>query len=203
VRPLPDDFLNELALLPDAYLQHTDSIRQSGFGGGAERWRLEREAILDGMSRSGSFIDIGCANGYLLECLVGWGRERGLDVEPFGLDISPKLITLARRRFPGLDDHFWVANAWMWEPPRRFDFVYSLYDNVPLSHLAIYIQHLLVNAVAPEGRLIIGAYGSRTRNEPAFDVAEFMLKNDFEVVGTVSVGSVPEARFAWIEREAM
>jgi SAM-dependent methyltransferase len=199
MRALPNDFLSALAALPEAYLQHTDPIRQSGFGGGAERWKAEREPILDGVIQSGSFIDIGCANGYLLECLVEWGRERGLELEPFGLDLNAELIALARRRFPDLESNFYLANAWMWEPPKRFDFVYSLYDNVPLTYLADYIRHLLSNAVAPGGRLIVGAYGSRTRNEPAFDVAQFIKSAGFEVAGPVSAGSVPEARFAWVD----
>src|SRR5262245_39565713 len=36
MRALPDAFLKELAALPEAYLQHPDTIRQSGSGGGAE-----------------------------------------------------------------------------------------------------------------------------------------------------------------------
>jgi SAM-dependent methyltransferase len=198
---LPNDFLAEVAKLPAAYLRHSDPIRQSGFGGGAERWRAEREPILDGVNRSGTFIDIGCANGYLLECLVKWGRDRGLELEPFGLDISPDLIALANARFPGREDHFYIANAWDWIPPRRFDFVYTLYDNVPPTHLADYLRQLLANVVAPGGRLIIGAYGSRTRNQPAFDVAEFIAQMQLEVAGSGSVGRVPEARFAWTDNQ--
>jgi Methyltransferase domain len=196
---LPDDFLTELAALPKAYLRHSDPIGQSGFGGGGERWRFEREPILDAVTRSVSFIDIGCANGYLLECVVAWGRMRLLELEPYGLDLSSELIALARRRLPGLEDHFYVANAWRWQPPRRFDFVYTLYDNVPLNYLAEYIRQLLGNVVAAGGRLIVGAYGSRTRREPAFDVEDFMDRADFRVAGSVSAGAIPEARFAWIE----
>jgi len=202
MRALPDDFLTELASLPKAYLQHSNPMRQSGFGGGAERWRLERQPILDAITRSGSFIDIGCANGYLVECLVAWGRMRRLELEPFGLDVSTDLIALARQRFPGSEDHFHVANAWMWEPPRRFEFVYSLYDNVPLNYLTEYIRQLLGNVVAAGGRLIVGAYGSRTRHKPAFDVAEFMNRAGFRVAGSRAAGAIPEARFAWIEAES-
>jgi hypothetical protein len=68
MRPLPNDFLAELARLPGAYLCHSDPIRQSGFGGGAERWQAERQPTLDAVNRSGTFIDIGCANGYLRGC---------------------------------------------------------------------------------------------------------------------------------------
>ena len=199
MRQLPDDFLAGLHATAAAYLTHSDPIRQSGFGGGAARWRAEREPILDGITRSGSVIDIGCANGHLLECLVSWGSQRGIDLDPFGLDVSPPLITAARARFPGREDHFYAANAWSWEPPRRFDFVYSLYDCVPESYLADYIRRLAVHVAAPGGRVIVGAYGSRTQNLPAFDVAAFMQSAGIAVAGETSAGSVPEARFAWTD----
>jgi hypothetical protein len=73
---------------------------------------------------------------------------------------------------------------------------------VPLTHLADYMRHLLANVVAPGGRLIVGAYGSRTHNRPAFDVANFLTEAGLEVAGAVTVGVVPEARFAWSERQS-
>ena len=60
--------------LEDAYLRSDDPIRQSGFGGGAERWRAERSPILEAVDGDGDLLDIGCANGYLAECLVEWAR---------------------------------------------------------------------------------------------------------------------------------
>ena len=125
---------------------------------------------------------------------------RHFELEPYGLDASSELIALARQRFSGFEDHFYIANAWRWEPSRRFEFVYTLYDNVPLNYLAEYIRQLLGNVVAADGRLIVGSYGSRTRREPAFGVGEFMKNAGFSVAGSVSVGAVPEARFAWIQR---
>lgn len=70
---------------------------------------------------------------------------------------------------------------------------------MPRDYLAEYIRQLLGNVVGAGGRLIVGAYGSRTRHEPAFDVAEFMNRAGFRVAGSLSAGAVPEARFAWIE----
>ena len=75
---LPATFLSELRELEASYLQRSDPIEQSGFHGGAERWRAEREPILDAIMRDGELLDIGCANGFLLECLVEWGQERGV-----------------------------------------------------------------------------------------------------------------------------
>src|SRR2546426_5525017 len=133
---IPPDFLAHIRSLEDAYLAHDDPILQSGFGGGPGRWRGEREPILEaingdpsaGLGAGSNFLDIGCANGYLLECLVLWGRERGLSLVPYGVDIGPKLIEVAKRRLPQFAENFCVANAWDWRPGRRFRYVYILHD---------------------------------------------------------------------------
>jgi ubiquinone/menaquinone biosynthesis C-methylase UbiE len=195
---LPTDFIMELEATAETYLSHTDPILQSGFGGGAERWRAERAPILDGIDRSGSLIDVGCANGHLLEGLVAWAHERSLKLEPYGVDYSPKLIDLARRRLPQWADRFFVGNAWEWLPPQRFDFVYSIYDNVPETLLAEYVRRLLTRFAAPGGRVILGSYGSRTKRLPAFDLAEFLARADLPIAGHVTVGMLPEARFVWV-----
>ena len=118
----------ELKALEDAYLRETDPIRQSGFSGGATRWRAERGPILDAIDSDGDLLDIGCANGYLLECLVRWGEERGLMLTPHGLDQGVRLIELARGRLPKYADNFHVGNAWDWRPQRKYRYVYMLYD---------------------------------------------------------------------------
>ena len=97
---LPEDFIRRLYDLEKSYLAENDPIRQCGFGGGPIRWRAEREPILDAITTDGDFLDVGCANGYLIECLMNWGRERGLSLTPFGLDWSEKLVDLAKARFP-------------------------------------------------------------------------------------------------------
>jgi hypothetical protein len=70
------------------------------------------------------------------------------------------------------------------------------------SYLEDYVRGLLARVVAPGGRLILGAYGSRTRNVPAFDVAAFMRAAGLAVAGQTTVGSVPEAQFAWTDAAA-
>ena len=128
---LPAEFLSQLEALERAYLRESDPIRQSGFAGGAARWRAEREPILDAFKGDGDLLDVGCANGYLAECLVAWGRERGLKLVPFGVDQGAALVALAWRRLPEFAAQFWVANAWEWRPPRRFHYFYALHDCVP------------------------------------------------------------------------
>ena len=195
---LPAEFLEQVRVLERAYLQESDPIRQSGFAGGAVRWRAEREPILDAVERGGDLLDVGCANGYLVECLVTWGRERGLDLVPFGVDRSDALVALARRRLPECAARFWVANAWEWQPPRRFRYVYALHDCVPGEYLRSFVERLLGGAVASGGRLIIGAYGSHSRQEAPLDIARRLAALDFRISGESAGGDPVLSRFAWI-----
>ncbi len=198
---LPSPFLVRLGELEKSYLRETDPVRQSGFGGGNERWRAERELILDAVSGDGDFLDAGCANGYLLECLTQWGSERGVRLTPYGVDISAAFIGLAKERLPRYAAHFHTANAWEWHPPQRYPYVYSLHDCVPGGLFTEYVQRLLDRYVAPGGTLIIGAYGSRSKQEAARDIARDLAAAGFRVTGFSERGDLPLARIAWIRTE--
>lgn len=76
---------------------------------------------------------------------------------------------------PQFADHFFDGNGW---------------DRMPLDYLDAYVRRLLTDVVAPRGRLIIGAYGSRSRTLPPFDIA-----------GISSGGTPPIASFAWMNAE--
>jgi SAM-dependent methyltransferase len=142
---------------------------------------------------------VGCANGYLLECLLQWGSERGVTLAPFGVDYSAGLIELARERLPMFRDHFHVADASVWIPPQRFQYVYCVFDCVPQSALGDFVEHLLCQVVAPGGRLILGAYGSRSRREAPAHVDELLADLGHVVTGWAIAGEPETARFAWID----
>jgi len=72
----------------------------SGFGGGGQAWRQARHRITEAITAAGTFLDAGCANGLLMESVATWCAERGLAVEPYGTDLAPGLVDLARRRLP-------------------------------------------------------------------------------------------------------
>lgn len=155
--PLPDR-TPEQAQLAAAYLASDDPLEQSGFSGGRLRWERLRRPVADAVTGSGSILDVGCANGALLEDLVAWCRERDVDLDPWGLDISTDLVELARRRCPGRADRFFVGNADTWSPPRRWDVVrIELVYVVPAARTA-FVRRLLAQFLAPGGVLLVCRY---------------------------------------------
>ncbi len=109
--------------LEKAYLKGESPWEQSGFKGTYERWEILRQPVAEAVSRSGSFLDIGCANGFLLQCLLKWLAPKQVLIEPFGLDMSSALIELAKQRFPKRTQNFWLGNCCSWKPLRPFDYV--------------------------------------------------------------------------------
>lgn len=145
------------AIFADAYPRAPGSRGASGFGGDEARWELARRPIADAVERPGSFLDVGCAAGDLLESLVRWSPHA---LEPFGLELVPELAALARRRFPASADRIFVGNALDWTPPRRFDYVRTELVYVPPPRQEQLVHRLLAEVVAPDGRLIVCGYGS-------------------------------------------
>lgn len=153
-------FADELALHEAKYLAGTNPREHSGFGRDARDWERFRRPVAAAIDSDGTFLDVGCANGLLMESVVAWTREDGRVVEPYGLDISEKLAELARQRLPQWRDRIFVGNALDWEPPMRFDFVRTELVYVPRSRRREYVERLLHHFLTPRGRLIVCSYGS-------------------------------------------
>lgn len=200
---LPEEHLASIRSLESAYLSETDPIKQSGFSGGPERWRAERSRLIDAVDGDGDFLDLGCANGFLLESVVGWAEERGIMLTPYGLDLNALLVQEAMRRFPDIAHHFWVGNAWDWLPPRRFRWVYAIWDLVAIEYLPQLCRHLLQEAVNRNGALMLGAYGSRSEDRPSVAIADVLRASGLPVSGVSQGGKLlsggPVTRFAWIK----
>ena len=140
-----------------AYPKGDNPRAQSGFGGDEAHWVAARRPIADAIDRPGTFLDIGCANGHLLECLVRWAPHA---IEPYGLELAPAVAALARERLPRWAGRIFVGNGLEWEPPRRFDFVRTELVYVPSERERAYVERLLDRVVVPGGRLIVCGYGS-------------------------------------------
>lgn len=145
------------AVITPAYLAAETPWGQSGKSGDAASWERARSLLVEAM-RPGAFLDVGCASGYLMECMFGWCGAADIACEPYGLDIAPELAELARRRLPHWRERIFTGNALDWQPPRRFDVVRTGLDYVPSRRRRALIERLLADIVADDGRLIIGVF---------------------------------------------
>ncbi|MHB8104834.1 MAG: class I SAM-dependent methyltransferase [Dehalococcoidales bacterium] len=146
--------------LYDTYLQYDEPWKQSGFSGPEERWVACRKPIADCIDKSGSFLDIGCANGYLLECILKWTAERNINIIPYGLDLSEKLSELARQRLSEYQQNIYTGNGWLWHNPIRFDYVRTEIVYVPEELRRKYINRIIDTYLADEGVLLLAEYRS-------------------------------------------
>ena len=182
----------------DYYLADlSNPYQQSGKTGGAKHWEITRCCIAEAVNANGDYLDLGCANGLLLESLVGWCAGRGFTITPHGVDFVPELIDLAKQRLPAHAANFHVANTFFWQPPRRYRFVQLLLDAVPPADRHAYVARVLNAMVATPGRLIVSVYGLGTSATPEVAV-EALDDLGFEVAGATACVS---ASVAWIDRD--
>jgi hypothetical protein len=148
------------ALHEEKYLAGTDPRAQSGFGRDEHDWERYRRVVTAPVDRHGAFLDVGCANGLLMESVAAWAADDGHRIEPYGVEISPKLAELARSRLPQWKERIFTGNALVWVPPFRFDFVRTELVYVPTHLRRRYAERLLDDVVAERGCLVLCAYGS-------------------------------------------
>lgn len=111
-------------LLEEAYLGADDPRGGSGFRGDETLWERTCRPVASAIDQDGTFLDVGCANGPLMESIATWGMEYGYGIEPFGLDLIPSFAALARIRLPRWPDRVFAGNLMNWEPPLRLDFAH-------------------------------------------------------------------------------
>lgn len=193
-------------LLETAYLAGQEPWQQSGFGLHSnrtyEQWAVHRKPVVDAIVSSGTFLDIGCANGFLLECVLHWTMERGLAVVPFGLDLSERLVVRAQARLPTHANGLFVGNAWDWMPPQRFDYVRTELVYVPNELQREYVVRILDRYLEPDGRLLAAEYRSRENTAPALSIDRDLRALGFGVEA-VHVGrwqGVEKTRVAVVRR---
>ena len=159
-----------IELLEESYLAANargDVAGGSGSGGGLARWDKKRRVLTRAFDHDGTWLDVGCANGLLMETVAWWTAEAGLRIEPYGLDLSARIAEAARRRLPHWADRIWTGNVMTWEPPMSFDYVTVLADSVPAEARRDLIERLIAKFLNPSGRLIFSIYMPRPPEAPA------------------------------------
>lgn len=183
------------AAIRDYYLaEPSNPYRQSGRSSGAERWLETRRCIAQAVHRDGDFLDVGCANGLLLESLIQWTGERGIVIRPHGIDFVPELVALARQRLAPHCGSFAVANAFYWQPDRQFDFVRTNLEYVQPHDWPEFLQRQY-SAVANGGRLIVCHY--RNADDEPIEVAALLDRLGYAVAGQAGVAGTSAV---WCER---
>ena len=179
-----------------AYLAAQTPEGGSGHSGTSADWEYSRGIVAEAVGAHRTFLDVGCANGLLMESVHRW-----TGVEPYGLEIAPALAALARERYPGWADRILEGNALGWEPPMRYDVVRTGLEYVPSPRRPDLLRHLLDRVVAPGGRLVVGKF-----NE---EVERTALEDEVKSWGLVVAGRAErphraEPRLAyrvfWIDR---
>jgi hypothetical protein len=192
-------------LLERAYLTAEDPRAGSGFRGDEARWERARRPIVRAIDRDGSFLDVGCANGLLMESLAAWTGEEGYEIEPYGLDLIVPVAALARRRLPQWADRIFIGDVMSWQPPFRFDFVRTELEYVHPSRRRALVERLLDEFLVSGGRLIVCSYGSATRPTPKAEPIGDLLRDwGYEVAGETEgadTNGVVITRIAWVDAE--
>ena len=164
-------------LLERAYLTSEDPLGGSGFRGDEVRWERARRPIVSAVDRDGTFLDVGCANGLLMESVAAWAAEDGFRVEPYGLDLIESLAAIARRRLPQWENRIFSGNVTDWHPPLRFDFVHTNLEYVPPHRRREMVERLLCEYLVAGGRLIVSSYGSSRCPSPRAEPVGEILRN--------------------------
>jgi len=170
-------------ILENAYLSTNIPWQQSGLSGSFEDWTRLRIPISECIETSGTFLDVGCANGFLLECLIDWTRKKGIKIEPYGLDYSQKLTELAKERLLDFQNNIFIGNAWDWEFPCKFDYIRTEVCYVPANLCKEYLSRLRNRFLVKSGKLLVAQYRSRSEDLSRDWIDNHLSKLGFTIKG--------------------
>ena len=124
-------------------------------------WEEGRKFIASLLTHSGTILDIGCVNGFLLKSFQEWSEH---ELVPYGIDDKEDHIAEARKLFPLHTENFIVQKFTDFSKeyptsfpfPEQFDFIYwAVWTNINVKRVQI---TTLLEHVADGGRLILGFY---------------------------------------------
>jgi SAM-dependent methyltransferase len=205
------DYYREIVRwLEDAYVaahKRGDKFGGSGSSGDAAHWEARRRVIVEAFDHDGSWLDVGCANGLLMETITTWAMEKGVRLEPHGLDISNRIANTARERLPHWADRIWTGNVMEFEPPIRFDYVTALADAVPIENRSDLVHRIADKYLKPGGRIVISCYGPGVflfgKPAAAESAANILRAAGFDPIGdalaTDAATGMVKVRVAWTD----
>jgi hypothetical protein len=159
--------------------------------------------MVSAIDRDGTFLDVGCANGLLMESLATWAGEEDYRVEPYSLDLIGSLAALAHQRLLHWLERVFVGNVMDWRVPFRFDLVRTDLKYAPPHRRHGMVERLLREYLSSGGRLILCSYGSSRRPTPKAEPVGEILRNwGYTVAGEaagVDTNGVVFTRVAWTE----
>ncbi|MDJ0919059.1 MAG: methyltransferase domain-containing protein [Woeseiaceae bacterium] len=124
----------------------------------------QHERAIAFVEQRGNAIDIGCgSSGRLIDLLI----ESGFSVE--GLDISPRMLVLAKQRHPGVEFH--LADIRNWSFSKKYDLI-SAWDSI--WHLPMADQEPVLTKILQglnRGGVCIFTTGGRDAAEEKTDSA--------------------------------
>jgi ribosomal protein L11 methylase PrmA len=129
-----------------------------------EAWVEQRKFIADMIDQSGSVMDYGCANGFLLKCLQSWSPHT---LEPWGMDIDDEALRKAKQLFPQARNHFMTPKGFSegTVSQKKFDFVYwNVWDDFPFDEKGIRLLNNLMKITEAGGKTILGFYDTKENN---------------------------------------
>lgn len=112
--------------------------------------------------RRGAALDVGCGSGgRMLRKLLGEGFE------VTGIDVSSKMVEIAKENHPGVD--FYAADICEWESDKKYDFI-SAWDSI--FHLPLEMQETVVSKLCrllDRDGILIYTFGAAERSEHESD----------------------------------
>jgi SAM-dependent methyltransferase len=135
----------------------------SHYGSTFGQWCSARRFISKTLKGCGSILDVGCANGFLLRCILEWCNY---EITPYGIDIDRNLLEQARVLLDPYQEHLAELSLYNLDTlevvglPISFTYVYwNVWDNFWFDNDRQKDAALrAAAAVSTGGRLIIGFY---------------------------------------------
>ncbi len=129
-----------------------------------EAWVLQRKFIADTILSSGSVLDYGCANGFLLRCLQAWSPHT---IEPWGIDVDDDALDKAKALFPQERNHFMTPQEFVEgeDAEKKFNVVYwNVWGNFDFDEKGLNLFHKLIEITDTGGKTALGFYDTKEKN---------------------------------------